>query len=398
MENFNLHMPTKILFGKDQIQNIKQEIPPNARILLLYGGGSIKKNGVYDAVMAILSDFHVDTFAGIEANPEFETICKATEYARAQSTDFILAVGGGSVIDAAKLLAVGIDYQGDLWDIVLAGINLDQKISHQPCPFGSVLTLPATGSEMNSGSVISRRASNDKLFFNHPQLYPVFSVLDPAYTFSLDARQSANGIVDAFTHTMEQYLTCPCDAPLQDRISEGILQTLIEEGPKVMRNFQDYQARSQVMWCAAMALNGLIGAGVAQDWSTHMIGHELTAVYGLDHAQTLAIVLPRVLEYKMASKKQKLIQYGKRVWQLGGDDQTIADAAIVKTEAFFRSLGVKTYLSEYNISLSDEDLAQILAQLKSHQMDKLGEHGDILLEDSKNILQSCAVLPETALA
>jgi NADP-dependent alcohol dehydrogenase len=287
MKNFEFQNPVKILFGKGQIAGITKEIPADAKILITYGGGSIKTNGVYEQVQQALAGRTVYEFGGIEPNPQLETLMRAVEMARTEKIDFLLAVGGGSVLDGTKFVAAAIPFEGDPWDILSK-----QAPIHSALPLGAVMTLPATGSEMNTFFVITKAATQEKLAAASPNVYPRFSVLDPTTTFSLPARQIGNGIVDAFTHTMEQYLTFPANAPLQDRMAEGILKTLMEEGPKTLANPSDYEARANVMWCATMALNGLIGVGVPQDWSTHEIGHELTALYGLDHAQTLAVVLP----------------------------------------------------------------------------------------------------------
>ncbi|HLO78935.1 MAG TPA: iron-containing alcohol dehydrogenase, partial [Magnetospirillum sp.] len=283
MENFVFHNPVKLIFGKGQIKALGREIPKGARVLLAYGGGSIKANGVHAQVVAALTaaGLHFCEFAGIEPNPRFETLMKAVDLARAEKLDFVLAVGGGSVADGCKLIAAAIDFAGDPWDIVCR-----KAYPTHAMPLGVVLTLPATGSEMNFFSVVSREATGEKLGWGHPSVMPVFSVLDPETTYSLPPRQVGNGIVDAFVHVLEQYLTFPADAPLQDRLAESILSTLIEVAPAAMATPPDYQARANLMWCATMALNGLIGQGVPQDWTTHMIGHELTAITGIDHART----------------------------------------------------------------------------------------------------------------
>lgn len=381
MLDFTFYNPTKIRFGKGQIAKLNQEIPENQRILLTYGGGSIKKNGVYDQVMAALQGRTVLEFSGIEPNPTYETLMKAVELARREKIDFLLAVGGGSVIDGTKFIAAAIPFVGEPWDILAKNAPIQSAV-----PLGSVLTLPATGLEMNSGSVITRRATNDKLAFMNPLVYPRFSVLDPTTTFTLPPRQIGNGVVDAFTHIMEQYLTYPVNAPIQDRFAEGLLLTLIEEGPKALANPEDYEVRANIMWCSTLALNGLIGAGVPGDWATHMIGHEITALHGLDHAQTLAIVLPSVMTVKRDTKRAKLLQYAARVWNLtDGDENQRIDAAIARTREFFEQMGVKTYLRDYGVSA--DAVSALVAQLERHQMTKLGEHGDIDLAASRKVLE-----------
>ena len=384
MNNFSLNTPTKILFGKGQIANLGKEIPASARILITYGGGSIKKNGVLEQVRKALEGRPVFEFGGIEPNPTYETLMKAVEVVKAEKIDFLLAVGGGSVADGTKFIGVAATYTaGDPWDILLTrGAKVTGGV-----PLAAVLTLPATGSESNNGAVISRAATGDKLAFFSAFSYPTFAVLDPVTTYTLPPRQIANGVVDAFVHTVEQYLTYPVEGRVQDRFSEGLLLTLIEEGPRALTEPENYDVRANVMWSATLALNGLIGAGVPQDWATHMIGHELTAMHGLDHAQTLAIVLPSVLEYKREQKRAKLLQYAERVWNLrdGSEDERIA-AAIQATRDFFEKMGNPTRLSAYGIDGST--IPALVEKLKEHGCTALGEHQDITLADSQRILEA----------
>ena len=383
MNNFSFYNPTKILFGEGQIAKISAEIPPNARVMLAYGGGSIKKNGVYQQIHDAIGEQIVCEFEGIEANPEYETLCRATDAVIANDVDFILAAGGGSVIDGVKFIAAAAHYEGDRWDILTKG----GKVVKSAVAFGSVLTLPATGSEMNSGSVVTRSEYKAKLPFGSPLVYPQFSVLDPTTTYTLPMRQVINGVIDPFTHVMEQYLTYPAGGALQDRLAEGILQTLIDIGPEAIAQPENYEVRANVMWCATMALNGLIGVGVPQDWSTHMIGHELTALYGLDHAQTLAVVLPANLRVRKADKMAKLVQFAERVWHIHeGTDAEKAEAGIAKTEEFFRNLGAGTRIEDYDLDASIIDV--VIKQLEAHGMVKLGEHQDVTPEVSRNILNA----------
>jgi NADP-dependent alcohol dehydrogenase len=384
MNNFSLYNPVKIHFGEGQIKQLSTEIPKDAKVLITYGGGSIKANAVYQQVIDALQGHAYIEFSGIEPNPEYETCMKAVALIKKEKIDFVLAVGGGSIIDATKFIVAAVDYEGkDPWDILAKGAEVTSAI-----PYGTVLTLPATGSEMNAGSVISRREFGDKLAFGSPHVFPKFSILDPVTTYTLPIRQVTNGIVDAFVHVMEQYLTYPANAPIQDRFAEGILLTLIEEGPKALENPKDYDARANIMWCATMALNGLINQGVPQDWATHMIGHELTAMYGLDHAQTLAIVLPNIINYKRDKKEAKLLQYAERVWNITeGNTNERIDAAIEKTRAFFEAMGAKTKLSGYDVDTSK--LPDIVSALERHNMVALGEHKDIAISDSKKILEMC---------
>ena len=287
------------------------------------------------------------------------------------------------MIDGTKFVAAAVDYPRDPWHILESfGSEITRAL-----PFGAVLTLPATGSEMNNGSVISRKSIQAKLPFFSPHVFPRFSVLDPVTTFTLPPRQIANGVVDAFVHVIEQYLTYPVNAPVQDRYAEGLLQTLVEIGPLALATPQDYEVRANLMWTAAQALNGLIGAGVPQDWATHMIGHELTVLHGLDHAQTLAVVLPAMLDLRREAKKAKLLQYAARVWNIteGSDDARI-DAAIARTRAFFEALGVKTRLSGYGIGA--DSIPRIVSQLEAHGMTTLGERQDMGLDLSRRVLEA----------
>lgn len=380
MKNFTYYNPTRIHFGKGQISKLNTELPADARILLTYGGGSIKKNGVYDQVMKAVGQRHIVEFGGIEPNPRYETLMKAVAVIREQKLDYLLAVGGGSVVDGTKFIAAAVDYAGDPWDFCTKGVQAKSAL-----PIGVVLTLAATGSEMNSGGVVTREELKSKRAFGNPLVFPRFSILDPETTYSLPSRQIANGIVDAFIHTTEQYLTFPSDAPLQDRQAEGILITLIEEGAKAIDRQPDYDNRAALMWCATQALNGLIGMGVPHDWATHMIGHELTALHGLDHAVTLAIVWPGVMRFMKEEKRAKLLQYAERVWKItnGTDDERIGKA-ISHTEDFFRSLGIKTRLSEHHIDQTTIGL--IAERLEAAGMKKLGERGTITPDTVKQIL------------
>ncbi|MBN8446971.1 MAG: iron-containing alcohol dehydrogenase [Gammaproteobacteria bacterium] len=382
MFNFSYQNPTRIVFGQGQIKELAKLVPANAKILLTYGGGSIKQNGVYQQVMQALEGFEVLEFSGIEPNPSFETLLKAVEMVKQQDITYLLPVGGGSVIDGTKFIAAAVAYAGDPWDILTRKAKLTQAM-----PLGCVLTLPATGTESNGNSVVTRYSTQEKLSFASPLVYPQFAILDPTVTYSLPPRQVANGVVDAFVHVMEQYMTYPVNAPVQDRFAEGLLLTLIEQGPLALSDPQNYDVRANVMWAATMALNGLIGQGVPQDWATHMIGHEITAVHGLDHAQTLAVVLPALLNEQRAQKREKLLQYGRRVWGLQhADEERLIDDAISYTRAFFEQMGVPTRLADYGIKAEAVD--ELVNKLEQHQLLKLGEHGDITLAVSRKILQA----------
>ncbi|MCE0813631.1 alcohol dehydrogenase [Buttiauxella sp. A2-C1_F] len=385
MNNFNLHTPTRILFGKGAISELRAQIPADARVLITYGGGSVKKNGVLDQVYAELKGLDVLEFSGIEPNPTYETLMKAVEVVRQQKVTFLLAVGGGSVLDGTKFIAAAANYPADIdpWNILLTHGN-DVKSA---IPMGSVLTLPATGSESNKGAVVSRRETGDKQAFMSEHVQPVFAVLDPVYTYTLPPRQVANGVVDAFVHTVEQYITYPVNAKVQDRFAEGILLTLVEDGPIALKEPENYDVRANVMWAATMALNGLIGAGVPQDWATHMLGHELTAMHGLDHAQTLAVVLPSLLNEKRNEKRGKLLQYAERVWNITeGSEEERIDAAIAATRNFFEQMGAPTRLSAYG--LDGSTIPALLVKLEEKGMTKLGERQDITLDVSRRIYEA----------
>ncbi|MTJ80635.1 MAG: iron-containing alcohol dehydrogenase [Telmatospirillum sp.] len=382
MQNFQFHNPTRIVFGKGMIAQLGKLVPENARVLILTGGSSAQKTGTLDEVRAALGTRHVTLFSGIEPNPTFETLSGAVETVRSEKIDFLLAVGGGSVIDGTKFVAAAVPFEGDPWSILkTAGRKVVRAI-----PFGTVLTLPATGSEMNSAAVITRRETHDKLPFFSPHVFPQFSILDPTRTFTLPERQIANGIVDAFVHVIEQYLTCPAEGRVQDRFAEGLLQTLIEIAPKALATPPDYDARANLMWVATLALNGLIGVGVPQDWTTHKIGHELTALHGIDHARTLAILLPSVLQLRREAKRAKLLQYAARVWNItDGDEDDRIDAAIARTRDFFESVGIATRLGA--VGLTRDAIDPILTQLEHHGLTALGEQGDIDLPASRAILE-----------
>ncbi|WP_319370738.1 iron-containing alcohol dehydrogenase [uncultured Ilyobacter sp.] len=387
MLNFSFYNPTNIVFGKDQINQLDNLVPKNAKILITYGGGSVKKFGTLDKVKEELgkSPRKVFEFGGIEANPKFKTLMGAVEIVREEKIDFILAVGGGSVMDGTKFIAVAsiadeyIGRESELLKFGFRPIPVEGAV-----PFGTVVTLPATGSEMNNGAVITNGI--DKLPIFSKSIFPRFSILDPILTFTLPATQVANGVVDTFIHTVEQYVTYPVNAGFQDRTAEGILQTLIEVGKETVENPTNYDARANLVWCATMALNGLIGAGVPQDWTAHMIGHEITALFGLDHAKTLAVVQPAIWKVRKSAKKEKLLQYAERVWNVknGGEDEKI-NQAILKTEEFFHSLGIKTRLSDHNIG--EDEIKKIINSLKKHGMTALSESGEVTLEVSEEILK-----------
>lgn len=383
MLNFELQNPVKILFGKDQIAKLPTQLPKDANILMLYGGGSIKKNGVYDQVVAALSDYNYTEFGGIPANPEYEVLMDALAIIKSEKIDFLLAVGGGSVIDGVKFLASAALYEGEEpWDILANGIRTNKGM-----PFGTVLTLPATGTEMNSGSVISRRELGEKRAMGGPGLFPKFSILDPTVVATIPKRQLANGITDAFTHVMEQYMTYPIGADLQDRFAESIMSSLIATAPKVKADPSDYTVAANFMWCCTMALNGLIQKGVPTDWAIHAMGHELTALYGIDHARTLAIIAPRHYTHFLENKKEKLALYGERVWNITeGTVEERAKAAIAKTEAFFHSMDIPTRLSDYTDQYAGT-AEKVSETLRERGWVALGEHKAVTPEAVKDIVE-----------
>ncbi len=384
MNDFRYYNPTTIIFGKGTIAKLDELVKKKDKILLLYGSGSIKKNGVYDQVMEALGKRKVLEFSGIEPNPDYATLMKAVDVVQKKEVDFLLAVGGGSVIDGTKFISIASEYDGNPWHIITKGAAKDCK---KAVPFGTVLTLPATGSEFNKGSVISRREKRVKFSFQSDLVFPKFSILDPENTYSLPIKQVRNGLVDAFVHIIEQYLTYPVGAIVQDRQAEALLLALIETAPAAMQTDPlSYDGRANYMWAASNALNTLIGSGVPQDWATHNIGHEITALYGLDHAETLAAVLPWLMWYKRDQKQAKLLQYGQRVFDIHeGTDPERVDRAIEATAQFFHSLGMPTVLSAYKIDA--EEAATIIGRRLAKRKWKAGEHKDIGPEDAANILR-----------
>lgn len=381
MLNFSFQNTTQIHFGKGQIKSLSEQIPINAKVLITYGGGSIKHNGVYDQVVAALGDHTWFEFSGIEPNPSYETLMKAQDIIKQNSVDFILAVGGGSVVDGTKFIAAAALFEGeDPWDIISKQAPIEKAL-----PIACVLTLPATGSETNDAAVVTR--NGNKLPFRSPFVRPLFAILDPAVTLSLSDRQISNGVVDAFIHTMEQYLTYSVNSKVQDRFAEGLLSTLIEEGPKALaaESAKDLDVRGNIMFAATMALNGLIGSGVPQDWTTHMIGHELTGGHGIDHARTLSIVLPAVMKICRDAKREKLLQYAERIWNITeGDEDARINRAIELTEQFFERMEVPTRLS--HVDLGEADIDGLIEKLTQHGMVSLGEHDAITPGVSREIL------------
>lgn len=379
MQNFIFQNPTKLIMGRGMIAQLSEEIPADKRVMITFGGGSVKQNGVYDQVKLALKNHFTVEFWGIEPNPSIETLRKAIALGREHKIDYLLAVGGGSVIDGTKLISAGLLYDDDAWDLVVSGVPCSTTV-----PLATVLTLPATGSEMNRGAVISRYETKEKFAFYSN--YPVFSILDPEVTFSLPPHQVACGLVDTFVHVMEQYLTTTNQSRLMDRWAEGILQTIVEIAPKIKANQKDYDVMADFMLLATMALNGFVSMGVSQDWATHMIGHELTALHGLTHGHTLAIVFPGTCRVLSASKGDKLLQYGERVWGIVKDSREARiEETINRTEEFFRLLGLTTRLHEENIG--EETIAEIERRFNERYV-AFGENGEVTGTVARRILES----------
>ena len=385
MQNFEFYGPTRVVFGKDTIKELSRLIPRDRKILMTYGGGSIKKNGVYDQVKKALEGYDLLEFGGIEPNPKYETLAKAVEIVKKEGVNFLLAVGGGSVLDGTKFIALASKYDGDdAYDAIM--IRAEHPAS--AIELADVITLPATGSEMNNGGVISRISTSEKLAFHNPNVFPKFSVIDPTVTFSLPERQTINGVVDTFVHTMEFNCTYDVNSPLQDIWAMGILRTLISEAPKALANPKDYDARANLFWCATCGLNYWISCGVPQDWSTHMIGHELTAFYGIDHGQSLAIVQPRLLRNQKVAKSYKLAKIAREVFGINESvDLKAADIAIDKIEEFYNSIGMKTRLADYGIN--PEEAAEKIRDRFRKRNVAFGEKGAITADVAYEIVKAC---------
>ena len=385
MQNFEFYGPTRVVFGKDTIKELSRLIPRDRKILMTYGGGSIKRNGVYDQVKKALEGYDLLEFGGIEPNPKYETLAKAVEIVKKEGVNFLLAVGGGSVLDGTKFIALASKYDGDdAYDAIM--IRAEHPAS--AIELADVITLPATGSEMNNGGVISRISTSEKLAFHNPNVFPKFSVIDPTVTFSLPERQTINGVVDTFVHTMEFNCTYDVNSPLQDIWAMGILRTLISEAPKALANPKDYDARANLFWCATCGLNYWISCGVPQDWSTHMIGHELTAFYGIDHGQSLAIVQPRLLRNQKVAKSYKLAKIAREVFGINESvDLKAADIAIDKIEEFYNSIGMKTRLADYGIN--PEEAAEKIRDRFRERNVAFGEKGAITADVAYEIVKAC---------
>ncbi|WP_419775247.1 iron-containing alcohol dehydrogenase [Ignavigranum ruoffiae] len=386
IHNFNFYNPTRILFGQGQIEKIDKYIPKQAKILITYGGGSVKRFGTLAKVLTALGDRQYAEFGGIEPNPVYETLMKAVDKIKKEGFDYILAVGGGSVIDGTKFIAAVAKFPGDPINIFAKGVGQGQAIQ-EALPFASVLTLPATASEMNSGGVITFKEKQAKLSFGSPYTFPQFSVLDPELTYTLPQRQLNNGICDAFVHVLEAYLTQPIEAMIQDGWSETALRTLIKLSPQIKEGHNDYAVRANFMWTCTQALNGFMSPGVPEDWSTHNLGHEITAFNGTDHAKTLTPIILATMKVRKDEKFAKIVQYAENVWQIqAGDDEAKYQAAIQATEDFFKSVDMPVRLAE--IGVNAEDIDYLVQQLECHQMTALGENRSQTLEISRQIYQT----------
>ena len=371
---FSYHNPTAIEFGQGKIKKIANKIAKDKKILVVYGGGSIKTNGVYDQVIKALENHTFLEFSGVEVNPTIETMNKAVKIVKEEKIDFILAVGGGSVIDGCKYLAAASLYDGDGWDFLDGTKEVEKAL-----PLGVVLTLAATGSESNNLTVLSKKQSDEKRMYFSNYSYPQFAIMDPSVMATLSDRQLGNGLVDAFVHTSEQYLTHPTTALVNDGYAETLFRGLVKLAD-TWENRRTYTWLENLMHIANQALNFQIGAGVPQDWSTHLIGHELTAYYNLDHARSLAVVQPYLLEVMNEDKKEKIAQLGKNVFGIQNDNKAVIKAI----EAVYNKVGVPTKLSAYEID--DKVISNVSAALTKNGYTAMGENANITLDKVATIL------------
>ncbi|WP_226682344.1 iron-containing alcohol dehydrogenase [Sutcliffiella horikoshii] len=350
MDNFTFYNPTKLIFGKGQLETLPQEIGAYGKnVLLVYGGGSIKRSGLYDDVINTLNKAgaKVTELAGVEPNPRLSTVRKGVELCKENQIDFLLAVGGGSVIDCTKAIAAGAKYDGDVWDIVLK-----KQIATEALPFGTVLTLAATGSEMNAGSVITNWETNEKYGWGSPVTFPKFSILDPVNTFTVPKDHTVYGIVDMMSHVLEQYFHQTTNTPLQDRMCEAVLTTVMETAPKLLDNLESYEHRETILYNGTIALNGMLQMGYRGDWATHGIEHAVSAIYDIPHAGGLAILFPNWMEHVMDANLGRFKQLAVRVFGVqdsGSTDQEIALEGIRRLREFWSSLGAPTRLADYDI-------------------------------------------------
>ncbi|WP_110928661.1 iron-containing alcohol dehydrogenase [Bacillus massiliglaciei] len=385
MENFIYRNPTKLIFGKGQIEQLKEEIPAyGKRILLVYGGGSIKKNGLYDTVKNLLKemDAEVHELAGVEPNPRISTVRKGVEICKQNDVDFILAVGGGSVIDCTKAIAAGAKYDGDAWDIVIKKAAVESAL-----PFGTVLTLAATGSEMNAGSVITNWETKEKYGWGSPYTYPQFSILDPANTFSVPLNHTVYGMVDMMSHVFETYFHPPVHAPLQDRFCESLLKTVMETAPKLINDLENYEYRETILYSGTIALNGSLGVGYRGDWATHNIEHAVSAVYDIPHAGGLAILFPNWMRHVLPENTKRFKQLAVRVFNVDAEGKTDEETAlegIEKLQEFWKSLGAPSRLADYKI---DDSQLETIAD-KAMANGEFGKFKVLKREDVLSILRA----------
>lgn len=385
MQNFNYLIPTKVYFGKGQIKKLAKISQFGNNVLMVYGGGSIKNNGVYDKAAAILRESGISFFelSGVDPNPRIETVALGAKICREKEIDAVLAIGGGSTIDCAKMIAAAAKYDGDPWDLVLDG----QKIK-EALPIACVLTLAATGSEMDGFAVISDMNKNDKLDTASQLIKPAFSILDPKFTYSVSKKQTAAGTADIMSHVFEVYFTREKDAYLQARMCEAVLKTCIKYGPVAMENPEDYEARANLMWASSLAINGLLSYGSDVQWCVHPMEHELSAFYDITHGDGLAILTPVWMDYVLSEDSlDKFVEFGINVWGIDAkeDPQRIAEKAIEQTRAFFDSLGLPKTLSE--VGIGEENLAQMAEKLDGQLTDTyIPLTGKEVLEIYKNAL------------
>ena len=385
MQNFNYSIPTKVYFGKGQIKKLAKISQFGKSVLMVYGGGSIKRNGVYDKAAAVLRESGISFFelSGVDPNPRIETVALGAKICREKEIDAVLAIGGGSTIDCAKMIAAAAKYDGDPWDLVLDG----QKIK-EALPIVCVLTLAATGSEMDGFAVISDMNKNDKLDTASQLIKPAFSILDPKFTYSVSKKQTAAGTADIMSHVFEVYFTREKDAYLQARMCEAVLKTCIKYGPVAMENPEDYEARANLMWASSLAINGLLSYGSDVQWCVHPMEHELSAFYDITHGDGLAILTPVWMDYVLSEDTlDKFVEFGSNVWGIDAEEepQRIAEMAIERTRAFFDSLGLPKTLSE--VGIGEENLAKMAEKLDGQLTDTyIPLTGKEVLEIYKNAL------------
>jgi alcohol dehydrogenase len=357
VQNFIFQNPTKLIFGKDQLVHLKTEIPRYGnKVLLVYGGGSIKRSGLYDKVLSLLNEIGAQVFelSGVEPNPRVSTARKGVEICKQEGVDLILAVGGGSVIDCTKLIAAGAKYDGDPWDLVIKKASAKEAL-----PFGTVLTLAATGSEMNSGSVITNWDTNEKYGWGSPLTFPKFSILDPVHTYTVPRDQTIYGMVDMMSHVIEHYFHLEDNTDLQDRMCEGLLLTVMETAPKLLADLENYDHRATILYCGTMALNGMLNMGYRGDWATHNLEHAVSAIYDIPHGGGLAILFPHWLEHNLHVKPERFKKFAVRVFGVNPEGKTAEEAGlegIRKLREFWNSIEAPSRLADYDIDDSKLEL------------------------------------------